>query len=287
MRTPGPARLAIRGDPARRRQEASRHVLCVDPALDRVPAQDDVLLREGQGLTRRDEHLLAHEVDARDHLRDRVLDLDPRVHLHEEVLAVRCEQALDRPGRPVAGGTRRVDGERADTAPELAVDPGRGRLLDELLVPTLDRAVALAEVDDVAVGVREHLHLDVARIDEVALGVHGRVAEVAETLPSRRLERALGVLGRAHDAHPLAAAAGRRLDDERVADLLRQPQKLTCVGERLRSRPGRRALRRLAWRRAHAVLLPISSIASGGGPIHERPAASTARANAAFSARKP
>ncbi len=35
------------------------------------------------------------------------------------------------------------------------------------------------------------------------------------------------------------------------------------------------------------VLEPISSIASGGGPIQVSPASSTSRANAAFSARKP
>jgi hypothetical protein len=36
-----------------------------------------------------------------------------------------------------------------------------------------------------------------------------------------------------------------------------------------------------------AVLRPISSIASGGGPIQVTPASSTARANPAFSARNP
>ena len=36
-----------------------------------------------------------------------------------------------------------------------------------------------------------------------------------------------------------------------------------------------------------AVLFPISSIASGGGPIQTSPAPSTARAKAAFSARNP
>ena len=41
----------------------------------------------------------------------------------------------------------------------------------------------------------------------------------------------------------------------------------------------------IAWRAR--VFEPISSIASGGGPIQTSPAASTARANAAFSARKP
>ena len=35
------------------------------------------------------------------------------------------------------------------------------------------------------------------------------------------------------------------------------------------------------------VFSPMSSIASGGGPIHTSPASSTARAKDAFSARKP
>ena len=36
-----------------------------------------------------------------------------------------------------------------------------------------------------------------------------------------------------------------------------------------------------------SVFEPIASIASGGGPIQVSPAASTARAKSAFSARKP
>src|ERR1700685_2257013 len=49
-----------------------------------------------------------------------------------------------------------------DPRAQLGVDHprGRGGLLDHLLVATLDRAVALAEVDHVAVAVRQHLDLD-------------------------------------------------------------------------------------------------------------------------------
>ena len=82
-----------------------------------------------------------------DQLRDGVLDLDARVHLHEVVGAVPVEQALDRPGGAVADRARGVDRDRADPLAELGVDRGRRRLLDELLVAALDRAVALAEVD--------------------------------------------------------------------------------------------------------------------------------------------
>ena len=125
-----------------------------------------------------------------------MLDLDAGVHLHEEVVAVRCEEPFDRPGGAVAGRARGVDRDAADAVAKLGADGRRRRLLDELLVTPLDRAVALAEVDDVAVGVREHLHLDVARVLEVALDVHRRVGEVRAALALRGLEGLLRLLRR-------------------------------------------------------------------------------------------
>ena len=165
------------------------------------PRSAHLLLRQRQRLAERDQHLLAHEIEPGDELGDRVLDLDARVHLHEEVLAVRGEEPLDRPGRAVAARARRLDADRTDPRAQLVVDRRRRRLLDELLMPALDRAVALAEMDDVAVRVGEHLHLDVPRIDDQLLDVDARVGEVRLALPARRLERALGV-GRATRRSP-------------------------------------------------------------------------------------
>ena len=122
------------------------------------------------------------------HLGDRVLDLDAGVHLEEEVLALGRQQALDRPGAAVADRAGRLDGDLADPRAQLVVDRRRRRLLDELLVAALDRAVPLAEMDDVAVGVGEHLHLDVAWVLEVALDVDRRVGEVRLALAPGRLE---------------------------------------------------------------------------------------------------
>ena len=56
-------------------------------------------------------------------------------------------------------------------------DARRGRFLDDLLVAALHRAVALAQMDDVAVVVGEHLELDVARPLEEFLHVDLVVAE--------------------------------------------------------------------------------------------------------------
>ena len=70
-------------------RKPARGILGVDPALDRVPAQADVLLANRERLPGRDQHLLADEVEAGHELGDGVLDLDARVHLHEVVVAVR------------------------------------------------------------------------------------------------------------------------------------------------------------------------------------------------------
>ena len=51
--------------------------------------------------------------------------------------------------------------------------------------------------------------------------------------------------------------------------------------------PARAARPAASAARRAAVLLPISAIASGGGPMKVRPARAHASANAAFSARKP
>src|SRR6185437_7552428 len=90
-------------------------------------------------------------------------------------------------------------------------DPfGRGRLLDHLLVAALDRAVALAQMDHVAVAVGQDLDLDVAGVVQVALEVDGRVREELLAFAARALERALQLIFAERDPEALAAApAGR------------------------------------------------------------------------------
>ena len=107
-----------------------------------------------------------------------------------------------------------------DLGSQLVVDRRRRGLLDQLLMTALDRAVAFAEVDDVAVLVGEHLDLDVARVGEIALEVDGRVREELLALARGALERVLELVLGQRDAESLAATATRRLDRDRVADRL-------------------------------------------------------------------
>ena len=67
--------------------------------------------------------------------------------------------------------------------------------------------------------VGQHLDLDVARLADELLEEHPIVAERGARLAPRALERLAQIALVERDAHALAAAAGRRLDHHRVADL--------------------------------------------------------------------
>ena len=183
-------------------------------------------------------------VDAGQHLGDRVLDLDPAVDLDEVEVAGGVDEELERADVLVAGRDGGPDGALRELGPGRVREGRRRRLLDDLLVAALDRAVALAEVDAVAVAVDGDLDLDVAVLVEPLLEVERVVAERRLRLgaadPQRRFELAPG----ADHAHALAAAAGRRLDEHRVADPLRLAERVHLVAEHaVRARDRRQAVR--------------------------------------------
>ena len=122
------------------------------------------------------DHLL-DQVEAGDHLGHRVLDLQAGVHLEEVEALVLADDELDRAGRLVLHRLRQGDRLLAHPLARFRIDEGRRRFLDHLLVTALDRAVALVEVEHVAVPVAQHLDLDVARLHDVLLDEHAIVAE--------------------------------------------------------------------------------------------------------------
>src|SRR4051794_6327719 len=84
----------------------------------------------------------------------------------------------------------------------------------------LDRAVTLAEMNDVSMLVGQHLDLDVARMLDQLLDVHRRVREVSLSLALRSGERIRDLTRIADDLHALAATARGGFDQDRVADPL-------------------------------------------------------------------
>jgi hypothetical protein len=156
-------------DATRRRQETACRIFGVEPQLDRVAVQPQLVLRERQRLATGDAQLPLDEVEAGDHLGHRMLDLQPGVHLHEIEPAVRRDDELDGARAHIADAQRGVDcGLSYGRAARLGHARCR-RLLEDLLVAPLHGAIPLAEMDGVAMGVGEHLHLDVARAQDAAL----------------------------------------------------------------------------------------------------------------------
>jgi hypothetical protein len=153
-----------------------------------------------------------------------MLDLQAGVHLHEPD-AVGAQafggvgDELDRAGPDIAHRLSRLHGGGADSGAGGLVHAGGRSLLDDLLVAALQRAIALEQVDDIAVAVAEHLHLDVARTGDVLLQQHPVVAEAGGGLAAARAQGGLEVAGLVDLAHALAAAAGHGLDQHRIADL--------------------------------------------------------------------
>src|SRR2546422_1025205 len=194
-----------------------------------MPLEEDALLRAPQVLARRQPDLLLDQIQAGDALGHRMLHLDAGVHLHEVEVAALVEEKLDGPDVVVADLLHRLDGDAAHPLPQLVVQRRRGALFQHLLVPALDRARALAQMDDVAVLVRDDLDLDVARPLHVALDVHVSIAEGGERLRRGGAVHLRELLLLPDDLHPAPAASRGRLEDHRKADLLREPSQVALV----------------------------------------------------------
>src|SRR5256886_4971920 len=112
-------------------------------------------------LSERDPKLLLDEFHAVDHLSDGVLDLKARVHLEEIEVVLILDDELNCSGVAVPSLFRDRDRGRRHPGPSRLRDVRRG-FLHDLLVPSLQSAVAVADGHDIAVFVGEQLDFDVA-----------------------------------------------------------------------------------------------------------------------------
>ena len=144
--------------------------------------------------------------------------------------------------RYCAAAARRTAGG-ADLLAQALGQVRRRRLLDDLLKAPLHGTLALEEMDRVALPVADHLHLDVARPVDIGLRIDPPVTEIALRFARSDTRGSGEFAGAAHDAHALAAAARRRLDQQRETDRFRRrPKSVDVAGGRHRRRD-RHALR--------------------------------------------
>ncbi|AIL00295.1 hypothetical protein P797_35190 [Pseudomonas aeruginosa VRFPA04] len=200
------------------RQEAATGVLGVEADLDGMPAQFHLLLPQRQRMALGDADLPGHQVLAGDQFGDRVFDLQAGIHLQEVEATILAEKKLDGAGAHVVDRGRGLHRRLAHGATQVGIEHRAGGFLDDLLVAALHRAVAFAEVEQVAVAVAEHLDLHVARARHGPLQDQLGAAEGAQRFRARGAQLFQQLAGFLHQAHAAAAAAGAGLDHQRVAD---------------------------------------------------------------------
>ena len=175
----------------------------------------------------RDEDLGLYQVDAGGHFRNRVFNLNTRVHFDEIVVAFVVDQEFHGAGAAVVHSFCDLDGVFAKTVSQLLAD-GQGRCeFNDLLVTSLDGTVTLAQVYDVAVVVAQYLHFDVLRPFDVFLDkdIVDSKSFCSFTLGAFELHRQFFLA--ADDTHAASAAAGCCLEHDRIAAFV---CKIHCSG---------------------------------------------------------
>ena len=231
-------------------QEVARGVFGGDAALEGEAGRADggLIAEADRGVAQRkplgDEDLAVDDIDARDLLGDGVFDLDTRVDLDEEELAaLDIDEEFGRGGVVEANGLPDGEGGGEDAVAEGRIEIRRGGDLDDFLVAALDGAVALEQMDEVAVLVAEELDLDVAGVRDEALEEHIADTEGATGLAAGLVEGVVELFRRLGNAHAAPAAAHGGLDDDGVAELRGDAVGLLVGGDGLATGEDRNACR--------------------------------------------
>ncbi len=200
-------------------------------------------------------------------------------------LLSRVEEELDGACVAVADLTGEADRVRADPVAQCGVEVGRGGQLDDLLVSALQRAVALEEVDDVALAVGEDLYLDVPGSttafsrNTVASPNADMASRAAASMDSRRVA---GSSTRRIPRPPPPATAFTNTGKP-ISSAARTSSSTSVEGAEEPS-TGTPAARAAAMA---VALLPVISRMWALGPTKVMPASSQARASSGFSERNP
>ena len=231
----------------------ARHERCrvfsVDPAFQRVTVNVHVSLGEGQLVACRNAQHLFNDVDAGDHFGHRVLYLHTSVHL-DEVETTIFVQELESTRTTVVDVNACLNAACQNFLASLLVDARCWRFFQNLLVTTLQRAIAVAQVDRVTLAVGNNLDFHVTWVGQVFFQVDHRVAEPGAGFFAGLLGGFDQVFFTVHNAHATTTTAASGFDDHRVADFTANAQ---CGFRVFRQRAVRAWNSRYA-RRDHGVL---------------------------------
>ena len=198
--------------PARRGQKAARRLLRVKARFNRPTGHPDLILAQRQSLARRNAHLPLNQIKPGDRFGDRMLNLQPCVHLHEPkpISPQPCAgigDEFDGARSDIGHGVRGFHGGGAEDLAGLLVEAGRGGLLDHLLMAALQRAVALEQMNDMAVRITEDLNLEVTWGLDIFFEQHAVIAKGGYGFALTRFQSILERRDIVDFSHTLAATA--------------------------------------------------------------------------------
>src|SRR5437016_669028 len=141
-----------------------------------------------------------------------MLDLQTRVHLEKIKVASRVrEEKFDGAGADVIHRLRDPNRRRAHAPSQFGVIDWRRAFFDHLLMTTLNRTLALAQMHDVSVRVREDLNLDMPRPFDHLLQIDIGEAKGSHSFGLRSFKSRSQVAFRGHLPHTLAATTSHSL----------------------------------------------------------------------------
>src|SRR5438128_12476555 len=177
------------------------------------------------------QNLTLDQIDIRNHLWDRVLDLNAGIHFDEVKPSILIHEELDSAGVNVADIRQSLTENSPDIFSQFRRHLGGGRLLEQLLMPPLNRAFALAQAYHIAVLIGQNLEFNVARAFDKLLHIKIAVAKCCSRLGLRSFEKCGKLFFIADNAHAAPAAAGRSLNDHWKSNLPRPFQGLAFARE--------------------------------------------------------
>ena len=114
-----------------------------------------------------------------------MFDLQARVHFYKIELSLFIKE-FDRADAAIADAANDFRRARADFLALRSIEAGGGGFFDDFLMVALNRAIAVEEMNGVAVRVAQQLYFDMARLLEIFLHIDFIVAERCQSLATRQ-----------------------------------------------------------------------------------------------------
>ena len=159
-----------------------------------------------------------------------MLHLNPSVHFNEVEITGAIYDEFHRACVLITERTGGRQGSPMEILAQRCIKVGGRRLFDQLLVPSLNGALPLSQVDDPSGSIAEYLHFDVSGVGHRLFQIETRVSTGTLRFGSGSDNRFCQPVGGLHRAHSASATAEHGLNKERIADLLRCGVKPFFVG---------------------------------------------------------